>query len=325
MNNGGKLMSDIGQTNRGMSGTEDAGLSRQGKGIPFAAERPGVTRRSSGLRLLWGSRTGTLGAVLLALLLAVSLLAPWIAPHPPAATNLSSRLLPPIWLEGGSASYLLGTDNLGRDIWSRIIYGSRISFIVGFGAVLVSGAIGLLLGLLAGFYGKWVDALIMRIVDALLAIPTILFMLLLLFIVGSGIWMLIVAIGLTNWAGFARIVRSETLSVKERDYVLAARGGGARDTRLLFRYVLPGVLPSFIVASTLNVGTAILLESSLSFLGLGIQPPQMSWGSMLSDGRQYLATHWWVATFPGIAITVAVLAVIFIGDWLRDRLDPRLK
>ncbi|MEJ8305908.1 ABC transporter permease [Saccharibacillus sacchari] len=278
-----------------------------------------------GLRQLLRSKTGTLGAVIVLIVCLIAIFAPLLATHDPNAVAPIDRLKPPAWLEGGSGDYLLGTDNLGRDIWSRIVYGSQVSLIVGIGAVLVSGAIGAVLGVTAAYYGRWVDAVIMRLADSLLAIPTILLMLVVLAVVGPGMWTLIFVIGATNWVSYARVVRGEVLSLKERDFVKSARMIGARSGRIIFRHILPNVMSSFIVLSGMNVATTIIMEASLSFLGLGITTPDVSWGGMLSDGRQYVATSWWVATFPGMAITITVLGVIFLGDWLRDVLDPRMK
>ncbi|GGG02887.1 peptide ABC transporter permease [Paenibacillus albidus] len=288
-----------------------------------------LQRKPSGFGIGWKrllrSKTGTFGAVLVLLVTLTALLAPWIAGQDPAAIDPLNRLKPPVWLEGGSSAHWLGTDNLGRDMWSRIVYGSRVSLIVGLGAVLVSGLIGALLGLLSGFYGKWVDAVIMRVADSFMAIPTILFMLVVLAVVGPGLTTLIFVIGVTNWVSYTRVVRGEVLSIKERDFVKAARSVGAKNGRILVKHILPNIMSSFIVISGMNVATTIIMEASLSFLGLGIKPPAVSWGGMLSDGRQYIATSWWVATFPGLAITVTVLGVIFLGDWLRDVLDPHMK
>lgn len=286
-------------------------------------------QRSAGVGMLakslLRSKTGTLGAVLVLIVCLLALLAPLLAGHDPNAVNPLNRLKPPIWMEGGTAEHWLGTDNLGRDMWSRIVYGSRVSLLVGVGAVLVSGMIGAVLGLISGYYGKWVDAVIMRIADAFMAIPTILFMLVVLAVVGPGMTTLIFVIGVTNWVSYTRVVRGEVLSIKARDFVKAARAVGASHGRIIARHILPNILSSFIVISGMNVATTIIMEASLSFLGLGIKPPDISWGGMLSDGRQYVATSWWVATFPGLAITMTVLGVIFLGDWLRDVLDPHMK
>lgn len=295
--------------------------------VPGSEPEREPVRTPTGFRYIWKqliiSKTGMFGAVLVLLVVLTAICAPLLASHDPAAVNPLNRLKPPAWLEGGSSEYLLGTDNLGRDMWSRIVYGARVSLIVGMGAVIVSGIIGAILGLLSGFYGKWIDAIIMRVGDAFMAIPTILFMLVVMAIVGPGITTLIFVIGVTNWVSYTRVVRSEVLSIKERDYVQAARSIGAKNARLIIKHIVPNILSSFIVISGMNVGTTIIMEASLSFLGLGIKPPDVSWGGMLSDGRQYVATSWWVATFPGLAITFTVLGVIFLGDWLRDVLDPR--
>lgn len=292
------------------------------------AALPKATKYKSSMKKLakslLRSKTGMAGLIIVVTVVLIAILAPVLAPHDPAQTNVVDRLLPPFWL-GGTMEFPLGTDNLGRDILSRIIFGSRISLLVGISAVLLAGAIGMALGLIAGYYGKFWDFLIMRTVDSLLAIPNILFMLIILAVMGPSLITLILVLGGTSWVVYARMVRSETLSVKERDYVRSARAIGAKNGRIIRKYILPNVISSFIVIATLNVATTIILEASLSFLGLGIQSPDVSWGLMLSDGREYIATSWWVATFPGIAITITVLGVIFLGDWLRDVLDPKIK
>ena len=277
-----------------------------------------------GIRLL-KSKTGLVGLLIVLAVSLMAILAPFIAAYDPAKTDVVHRLLPPFWIDGGSMDYPLGTDNLGRDVLSRIIYGSRISLLVGISAVILAGIIGMFFGLIAGYYGKAWDFIIMRTVDSFLAIPNILFMLIILAVLGPSLTTLILVLGGTSWVVYARMVRSETLSVKERDFVRSAKAIGAKDFRIITKYILPNVLSSFIVIATLNVASTIILEASLSFLGLGIQSPDVSWGLMLSDGRQYIATSWWVATFPGVAITVTVLGVIFLGDWLRDILDPKIK
>ena len=286
--------------------------------------KPQSSLKRLGKRLLQ-SKTGMVGLIIVVGVVLMAILAPLLTDNDPAKTDVINRLLPPFWLEGGNTEFLLGTDNLGRDILSRIIYGSRISLLIGISAVLLAGAIGMALGLIAGYYGKVWDFIIMRTVDSLLAIPNILFMLIILAVMGPSLITLILVLGGTSWVVYARMVRSETLSIKERDYVRSAKAIGAKDFRIIMKYILPNVLSSFIVIATLNVATTIILEASLSFLGLGIQPPDVSWGLMLSDGREYIATSWWVATFPGVAITVTVLGVIFLGDWLRDVLDPKIK
>ncbi len=276
------------------------------------------------MRLL-RSKTGVVGLIIVLAMTSMAVFAPFLAMYDPAKTHITYRLLPPFWMDGGNADFLLGTDNLGRDVLSRIIYGSRISLLVGVSSVILAGILGMFFGLVAGFYGKVWDFVIMRTVDSFLAIPNILFMLIILAVLGPSVPTLILVLGGTSWVVYARMVRSETLSVKERDFVRSARAIGAKDYRIITKYILPNVISSFIVIATLNVASTIILEASLSFLGLGIQSPDVSWGLMLSDGREYIATSWWVATFPGIAITVTVLGVIFLGDWLRDVLDPKIK
>ncbi|PKR77865.1 peptide ABC transporter permease [Halalkalibacillus sediminis] len=294
-----------------------------------ALDKQALERRPSNaarwVKLLLKSKTGMVGLTIVTLVVLMSIFADFLAPYDHSQTHISNRLLPPFWMEGGTTEFLLGTDNLGRDILSRIIIGSRVSLLVGICSVIVAGTIGLCLGLLSGYYGKALDQIIMRLVDSFLAIPNILFMLIILAVIGPSLTSIIIVLGVTTWVVYARMVRGETLSIKERDYLKSARAIGANDFRIITKYILPNVISSFIVIATLNVATTIILESSLSFLGLGIQSPDVSWGLMLSDGREYLATSWWVATFPGIAITVTVLGIIFLGDWLRDVLDPKTK
>ncbi|WP_209124040.1 ABC transporter permease [Alkalihalobacillus sp. BA299] len=275
------------------------------------------------VRLLLMSKTGTVGFLIVLLMVFTAILAPLISPHDPTEINPANMLQPPMWIEGGSSEHLLGTDNLGRDILSRIIYGSQVSLLVGIAAVVLAGIIGVSVGLIAGFYGGFIDNALMRLVDSFLAIPNILFALVILSVFGPSVITLIIVLGVTNWVNYARLVRGEVLSIKEREFVKAARSIGVKNHKIILRHLLPNVVSSFIVISTLSVATTIILEASLSFLGLGIQPPTVSWGGVLSDGRDYLATSWWLATFPGVAITITVLGIIFLGDWLRDVLDPR--
>ncbi|KAB2336694.1 ABC transporter permease [Cytobacillus depressus] len=269
------------------------------------------------------SKTGLVGLITVLSLIIVAVFSPFIAPYDPIKIDTSKILLPPFWLEGGEISHILGTDNLGRDILSRLIYGSRISLVVGVLSVIVAGAIGVFFGLIAGYYGGMVDNIIMRLVDAFLSVPTILFCIVFLTVLEPGLPTLILVIGVTSWVLYARMIRSETLSLREREYVKAARTMGVSNMKIISRHILPNVMSSVIVISTLSVAGTIITESSLSFLGLGIQPPTTSWGIMLSEGKEYVATSWWLATFPGIAITITVLGIIFLGEWLRDLLDPR--
>lgn len=277
------------------------------------------------LRLLLQSKTGVLGFIIVSLVIFIAIFAEFLAPHNPVTNNLSDMLKPPMWLDGGSSTYILGTDNLGRDMLSRILYGARVSLLVGVFSVIVAGIIGIFVGITSGFYGGWIDSVLMRIVDSFLAIPSILFILVVLTVFKPGITVLIIVIGVTNWVTYARVVRGEVLSIKERDYVKASKTIGTKNGVIMFKHILPNIISSFIVISTLSVASTIILEASLSFLGLGIQPPTVSWGGMLTDGRNYLATNWWLATFPGLAIMITVLGIIFLGDWLRDVLDPKIQ
>ena len=252
-----------------------------------------------------------------------AVLAPQIAPWDPARQMLLKRLRPPMWEARGLREHPLGTDHLGRDILSRILYGGRISLGVGLSAVTLSGLIGVTLGLLAGFHGGRTDALIMRVVDVFLAIPYILLAMGVVFALGPSLLNVVLVMAVTP-GQFARIVRADVLSIREREFVSGARARGSRSFRLLARHILPNALTPIIVVATLELAFMIIYESALSFLGLGVQPPTPTWGWMLSDGRNYVATAWWLATFPGLAIMFTVLAVNLLGDWLRDTLDPRL-
>lgn len=283
-------------------------------------------RRPPRLLRLWArSITAVVGTVLVLAFVVMAAFAPWVAPHPPNETDLRARQLPPAWVEGGTLQHPLGTDQLGRDLLSRLVYGSRVALLVGLGGVLLTAAVGVTLGLLAGYLGGRVDAVISRLIDTLLAIPPVLLYLVALGVFGPSLTMLIVIIGLVNWTTFARVVRGEVLTVGQREFVEAARANGARAVRVMLRHVLPNVTAPILVVATLNVATVIILEASLSFLGFGVQPPTVTWGRMLADGRNYLATAWWLATFPGVAITLLGLGLLFVGDWLRDVLDPRLR
>lgn len=293
-----------------------------------AAYKFDVGKKASPMRrwlyLLLQSHTGTVGLIIVTIFCLTALLAPLIAPSDPAAIDVANALKPPFWMDGGTTAHILGTDNLGRDIFSRLIYGSQISLVVGLCAVILSGLIGVSLGIVCGFYGgRWFDTVIMRIVDAKLAIPGILFMLVVIGVFGPSVLTLILVMGVTNWTSYTRLIRGEVLSLKQRDFVRAARSLGTRDRVIMRKHLFPNIFSTFIVVSTLSVGGTIVSEASLSFLGLGIQPPTVSWGYMLSEGKDYLATSWWLATFPGMAITTVVLGITFLGDWLRDVMDPR--
>mgnify|MGYP000061846234 CR=1 FL=1 len=275
---------------------------------------------SAGLRL---SRTAGFFLTVLAGFMVIAVFAPILAPYDPAFPDLRARLAPPAWADGGSMAHVLGTDHLGRDMLSRLLYGSRIALMVGFFGVIVAATIGTLVGLVSGFLGGKIDALLMGIVNTILAIPNTLLYLTVLAVFGQSLLLMIIVIGCINWTTFARVVRGEVLSIKRREFVEASRVIGQRRIVTMLRHVLPNVLGPIIVIATMNVAMLIILEATLSFLGFGVQPPTVTWGRMLADGRNYVATAWWLAAFPGIMITMLTLSLIFIGDWLRDRLDPR--
>src|SRR5262249_15046572 len=232
---------------------------------------------------------------------------------------------PPMWSAGGSAGHPLGTDTLGRDVLSRLLYGARVSLVIGLAAVIVSGAVGVALGILAGYYGGWLDDLLMRGGDAELAFPVLLLGVALLSVLGAGLLNLVLVLALSGWITYARIVRGETLSLREREFVDAARGLGAGDLHVMRRHVLPNVWAPLAVVATFSVARTIIAEASLSFLGLGFPAPAPSWGAMLDEGRNYITTGWWLALFPGLAILLVVLGINLAGDWLRDVLDPRVE
>ena len=239
------------------------------------------------------------------------------------SVQLPNRLIPPFWLEGGSLNHLLGTDPLGRDILTRIIFGARVSVIIAITALTIGGGFGTLVGLTAGFYGGKIDTILMRFADITLAFPLILFAILLVMVLGPSMINVIIAISLVLWARYARVIRGEVLGLMQRDFIARAKVSGASDLRIMMRHLLPNVMPTLIVLLTLQVGWVIIVEASLSFLGAGIPPPTPAWGSMLADGREYVSTAWWVTTAPGVAIMLVVLAFNLAGDWLRERLDPK--
>jgi len=265
------------------------------------------------------------GVCLLILVISMALLAPLIAPHDPGEQNLAARLQPPAWLAGGSLQHPLGTDHLGRDILSRLIYGSRISLLVALIAVAVSGTIGTLLGVAAGYWQGRIDSFIMLLADVQLAFPFILFALAVMAVLGPGLRNVIVVLGITGWVAYGRLLRAEVMSLRAREYVEAVRALGQTDGKIILRHILPNVMPSLIVMASLRVANMIIAESSLTFMGLGVEPHIPTWGSMLADGRAYITSAWWLATFPGLAIMLTVLGVNLVGDWLRTTLDPRLR
>jgi peptide/nickel transport system permease protein len=264
-------------------------------------------------------------AILIFVLVIPALFAPVVAPHDPYFGSLSNRLAPPVWQDGGTMEHILGTDKLGRDMLSRIIYGARVSLTVSLIAIFVSGSIGITLGLVSGYFGGKLDAVIMRLVDISLALPGILLALVLVATVGPSFGTVITVLVVLLWASYARLVRGETLAIRERDFIARARVAGASHTRIMLRYIFPNVVNSLIVLATLQVGFVILLESALSFLGAGLPRAEPAWGVMVADGRELIVTAWWLSMFPGLAIMLTVLSLNLLGDWLRDHLDPKLR
>jgi peptide/nickel transport system permease protein len=276
-------------------------------------------------RRLWRDRLAIVGAAAVAAIIGGAVLAPVLAPADPIRNRLGDRLTPPAWASGGSPAHLLGTDTLGRDVASRLLYGARVSLVVGFAAVLLSGIAGVALGLVAGYYRGRLDDVLMRLGDVQLAFPVLVLAIAVLAALGASLVNMILVLGLTGWVNFARIARAETLSLRHREFVDAARALGAGDASIMARHIAPNVLPPLVVVATFSVARTVIAEASLSFLGLGIPPPAPSWGAMLDEGRNYLTTGWWLALFPGLAILLLVVGINLVGDWLRDLLDPRLE
>lgn len=287
-------------------------------------QTPGVSGEMASKRRTRSRRFPAFPALVWIVVLACAIASPLLAPHSPTDQSLTQRLLPPFWMDGGSTTNLLGTDNLGRDVLSRLIYGARVTVIVSVLAVTLSAAIGTLMGLIAGYYGKWVDTLLMRMVDFQVAFPALLFGVMLASMSKPGLRNVIIIIVLFTWAPFARLVRAETLALRDREFVQLAKVANLRPWGIMIRHLFPNILSTAMVLATLNLSVVILFEAALSFLGLGVMPPSVSWGLMLSDGRQYLTVAWWLVTFPGLAIVAVTLAGNLFGDWLRDRLDPHL-
>ena len=279
-------------------------------------------------RRLWRKFTrnpiGVVGGIILLAVIMGAVLADYVAPHEPNKQRLMARFKPPFWAEGGSMTYVFGTDNVGRDIWSRIIHGSRISLIVGISAVGVSMLIGVTLGLASGFWGGRIDATIMALVDIMLAFPQLILAFAMVAVLGPGIGNIILVLGLTGWERYARVVRAEVLALREREFVQAARAVGVSNLKIVFGHIMPNTFSSVIVMATLQTAQAILAEAALSFLGLGTGRTYPSWGQMISLGRDYISIAWWLSTFPGLAILLTVLAINLVGDRIRDVLDPRV-
>ena len=263
--------------------------------------------------------------MLLLVIVASAIFAPWIAPHDPLAVNISHRLAPPVWMEGGTSRHVLGTDQVGRDLLARVIYGGRISLVIGVAAVLISTTIGVFLGLVGGYFGGYPDWTIMTAVNVLLTFPFVLLALAVIAVLGASLGNMIVVLGVAGWPIYARVVRAETMAIREREFILAGRALGMSHARIIVRQILPNLVSPIVVIATLQVAQVIVLESFLSFLGLGVQPPTPAWGNMLGEGRVYMLNSWWIAAFPGLAIFLTTLAINLMGNALRDWLDPHMK
>jgi len=276
------------------------------------------------LKRLARRRTALFGLGVVVTVLLAAAFAPWLTPFDPLEQDINQRLREPGWQTAEGRVHVLGTDHLGRDILARVIFGSRIALVVGLSAVLISGVLGMAVGLVSGYFGGKVDDFFMRLADIQLAFPFILLAIAVIGVLGPSLRNIIIVIGVSSWVVYARVVRGEVLSIREREFVQAAIALGSRDGRVLLRHVLPNAFTPWLVVATLDMARVIVIESALSFLGLGVQPPTPTWGGMLADGRVYLSTAWWLATFPGLAILVTVLGINLLGDGLRDTLDPRL-
>jgi peptide/nickel transport system permease protein len=277
------------------------------------------------LKRLARRRTALFGLGVVSIVLLAAVFAPWLTPFDPLEQDINQRLKEPGWQTAEGRVHALGTDHLGRDILARVIFGSRIALVVGLSAVLISGVLGMAIGLVSGYFGGKVDDFFMRLADVQLAFPFILLAIAVIGVLGPSLRNIIIVIGVSSWVVYARVVRGEVLSIREREFVQAAIALGSGDGRVLVRHVLPNAFTPWLVVATLDMARVIVIESALSFLGLGVQPPTPTWGGMLADGRVYLSTAWWLATFPGLAILVTVLGINLLGDGLRDTLDPRLK
>ena len=273
----------------------------------------------------WGAGLPILALLILVPFVLAALLADFIAPYDPTEPLPGAKMfVPPVWMDGGSTSSLLGTDFQGRDILSRLIFGARVSLIVGLMGTVVAGSLGTAFGILSGYLGGWVDQLIMRLTDAWLALPALVFAIFLATVVGPSMWNIVVILGLVYWTRYARVIRGEVLSLREREFVQLAEIAGASSLRVILRHILPNVLNTTMVLASLTIGVVIIAEASLSFLGVGVPPPEPAWGLMLSEARSTLmAGKWWLTVFPGVCILLVVLATQLLGDWLRIRLDPQ--
>jgi peptide/nickel transport system permease protein len=294
------------------------------KTLDFPGDGQRITRWRKILRKLLENKGAAFGLIMVLGVILSAIFAPLLSPHDPILQDVEKRLLPPAGWTGADPRYLLGTDHLGRDIVSRLIYGARISIVISISAVFFSAILGTLIGLFSGFYGGRVDSIFMRLADVQLAFPFILLAIAIIAVLGPNLQNIIIVMGITGWVIYARVVRAEVLSLREKEFITSVKALGGSNGRIIFSHLLPNVIPPIIVIVTLEMARMIIMEAALSFLGLGIQPPTPTWGGMLADGRVYLVTSWWLATFPGVVIMLVVLGINLLGNWLRDILDPRL-
>ena len=290
----------------------------------------GVCRRVSVKGRVWNvaskfRRAPLIPLFIISLFILTSIFPHFLTAYSPTEPSIEKRLLPPFWVKGGSLTYPLGTDPLGRDILTRIIYGARVSLAVSGMTIFFAGFFGVLVGLISGYSGGWLDSVLMRMVDATISLPTILLAIILVVILGGGLMNVVIAIAMLQWARYARVIRGEVLSLKQKEFIAQARIAGCSMFRILLVHLFPNVVNILVVLVTVEVGRIIIMEASLSFLGAGIPPPTPAWGYMVADGREYITTAWWVSLFPGMAIMLTVLSFNLFGDWLRDTLDPKLR
>ena len=285
----------------------------------------GPTAGQRSLRRLWRLKWGLAAAVVLVLIVFVTLAAPWLAPYSPVEVDIRHRLGPPAWMAGGKTDHWLGTDQIGRDLLSRMIYGGRVSLLIGVSAVAISSTIGVLLGLAGGYFGAKIDWIIMTLINVMLTFPFVLLALAVIAVMGPSLLNMILVLGVAGWPIYARVIRAETMALREREFVVAGRALGMSHARIIFGQILPNLVSAITVVATLQIAQVIILESFLSFLGLGVQPPTPAWGNMLGEGRVYMLNSWWIAAFPGAAIFITTLVINLMGNALRDWLDPHMK
>jgi peptide/nickel transport system permease protein len=283
------------------------------------------SERGRSLRRLWRLKWGLGAALVLLLIVAITLAAPWLAPYSPVEVDIQHRLGPPAWMEGGKTEHWFGTDQIGRDLLSRMIYGGRVSLLIGVSAVAISSIIGVLLGLTAGYFGSKIDWVIMTLINIMLTFPFVLLALAVIAVLGASLVNMVIVLGVAGWPIYARVIRAETMALREREFVVAGRALGMSHARIIFGQIFPNLVSAITVVATLQIAQVIILESFLSFLGLGVQPPTPAWGNMLGEGRVYMLNSWWIAAFPGAAIFVTTLVINLMGNALRDWLDPHMK